>query len=157
MAVVLPHKGPAMIGSVRDLVKYHEGLRLVSYQDTGGVWTNGYGATGADVVPGLTWTQAQAEARLDSDLALATVRTVADIGLSTWMNLDEFRRAVLVDMAIEIGGAGLADFTRLISAFRAHDWPDAAEQLVDSKLYREVPSREAMNKQIIVTGQWPTL
>ena len=115
-----------MIGSVRALVKYHEGLRLVSYQDTGGVWTNGYGAAGADVVPGLTWTQSQAEARLDSDLALATVRAVADVRLSTWMNIDEVKRAVLVDMAYEIGGAGLADFTRLISAFRAHDWPDAA-------------------------------
>jgi lysozyme len=54
-----------------DLVKGFETLRLKAYPDpaTGAApWTIGYGATGADVKPGVVWTQDQAEKRLQSDL-----------------------------------------------------------------------------------------
>jgi lysozyme len=46
-----------------------EGCRLEAYQDSGGVWTIGYGHTGPEVVEGLTWTQAQADAQMVADLA----------------------------------------------------------------------------------------
>lgn len=49
------------------LIKKHEGLRLDSYQDSGGVWTVGYGHT-ATAKPGQTITRQQAEALLLSDL-----------------------------------------------------------------------------------------
>lgn len=47
-----------------DAIKEHEGLRLVAYLDSVGVWTIGYGDTGPDVVKGLTITKGQAEERL---------------------------------------------------------------------------------------------
>lgn len=53
------------------LVKKWEGLRLTAYPDPasgGDPWTIGYGSTGPDVKPGVTWTQAQAEHRLSDDL-----------------------------------------------------------------------------------------
>ena len=50
------------------LVKNAEGLYLKSYQCPAGVWTCGYGATGPDIGPGMTWTRKQAEDRLASDL-----------------------------------------------------------------------------------------
>lgn len=53
------------------LIKSFEGCRLQAYPDpkTGNTpWTIGWGATGADVVPGTVWTQAQADARLVADL-----------------------------------------------------------------------------------------
>lgn len=34
------------------LTRRFEGLRLDAYQDCAGVWTIGYGHTGADVTPG---------------------------------------------------------------------------------------------------------
>lgn len=51
-----------------DLVKGFEGLKLESYLCPAKVWTIGYGSTGSDVGPGLTWTLEQAEARLKKDL-----------------------------------------------------------------------------------------
>lgn len=57
------------------LTKSFEGLRLEAYQDSGGVWTIGYGHTGPDVVAGKTITQAEAEALLRLDVA-ASVRCV---------------------------------------------------------------------------------
>ena len=51
------------------LLKAFEGCRLVSYQDSVGVWTIGYGCT-TDVDPGMKITQAEAEDRLKADLTV---------------------------------------------------------------------------------------
>lgn len=57
-------------------LKLSEGLRLKAYQDTGGVWTIGYGHTsaagGLKVYNGLSITHAQAEQLLKDDLARMT-------------------------------------------------------------------------------------
>ena len=62
------------------LVEHFEQCALVSYPDpkTGGApWTNGWGATGPDIGPGLIWSQQQADDRLAADLA-AREKIVAD-------------------------------------------------------------------------------
>jgi lysozyme len=51
------------------LTEQFEGLQLTAYQDPVGVWTIGYGHTGADVQPGLTITQQQASDLLLQDVA----------------------------------------------------------------------------------------
>lgn len=48
-------------------IKAREGLRLVSYQDQGGVWTIGYGST-VDVEPGERITEVEAGERLKEDV-----------------------------------------------------------------------------------------
>lgn len=50
------------------LIKKFEGLRTKAYICPAGVWTIGYGHTGPEVVPGLVWSQEQADAALKSDL-----------------------------------------------------------------------------------------
>lgn len=50
------------------LIERDEGDRLTAYQDVVGVWTIGYGHTGPDVTPGLTITEAAAQALLAGDL-----------------------------------------------------------------------------------------
>ncbi len=50
-----------------DLIKQFEKCRLVAY-DSDGEWTIGWGHTGSEVIPGLRWTQAQADAVFASDL-----------------------------------------------------------------------------------------
>lgn len=55
------------------LMHSFENCKLTSYPDPGSKdgepWTIGWGSTGADIVPGLVWTQAQADARFARDLA----------------------------------------------------------------------------------------
>lgn len=55
-------------------IKDHERLRLKSYQDSGGVWTIGYGHTGQGVVRGLVITETQADQDLDNDVEIAKGR-----------------------------------------------------------------------------------
>ena len=47
------------------LIKESEGCKLSAYQCPAGVWTIGWGCTGADIKKGLVWTQEQADAELD--------------------------------------------------------------------------------------------
>lgn len=53
------------------LIQTFEGLRLTAYQDQAGVWTIGWGHTGADAFEGNTITRARADALLLADLAEA--------------------------------------------------------------------------------------
>ena len=56
------------VAGTMKIVKEFEGLRLTAYQDSVGVWTIGYGHTGAEVKKGMTISQAQADSYLQSDL-----------------------------------------------------------------------------------------
>jgi len=61
------------------VVKYFESCSLTAYPDpaTGGApWTIGWGHTGQEVVPGLVWTQDQANAQLVIDL-VSRERTIS--------------------------------------------------------------------------------
>lgn len=58
-----------------------EGCRLAAYRCPSGVWTVGYGHTGADVTPGLRITQAEADQLLAEDVA----RLEAE--LQRWMRM----------------------------------------------------------------------
>lgn len=51
------------------IIKSFEGLRLKAYQDSVGIWTIGYGHTGADVFADLTIDEAEADNLLRQDLA----------------------------------------------------------------------------------------
>ena len=150
------------IASDRDLIAFHEGCTLVAKPDDkvkGTAWVIGYGRdipAPPDPSNPPTCTQDQAEAWLDADLMTARVRASADIG-PAWNNIDAVRRAVIVDMAYEIGGAGLAGFRNFIMAVRGSLWNTAAAELVDSKLYVEVPNREKMNVAMLLSGQWPVI
>lgn len=56
-----------------DLIAAFEGCRLTAYQDDAGVWTIGYGNTGAEARPGNTISQARAEELLYGDLRTAEI------------------------------------------------------------------------------------
>lgn len=49
------------------LIETFEGCRLTPYICPAGVWTCGWGSTGADVIPGRAWTQEYADQRMQAD------------------------------------------------------------------------------------------
>lgn len=97
------------------LIKRFEGCRLAAYPDpgTGGdPWTIGWGATGKGIGPGVRWTQAQADTRLETDLlryaaevtqALGKVRTTQsqfDALVSFHYNTGAIRKATLTRLHV---------------------------------------------------------
>jgi len=106
-----------------DLVKRSEGLVLTAYRDAVGVWTIGYGHTGADVKPGLKITQAQAEALLRRDLSRfeTAVRGLVKVPVNT----NQF--SALVSFTYNVGTGALAQST-LLALLNQRNYQGAADQ-----------------------------
>lgn len=66
------------------LIKQFEGLRTCAYLDAAGIWTIGYGHTGADVRSGARIDTAQADRLLRQDLSVAeeAVRALVTVPLA---------------------------------------------------------------------------
>ena len=81
------------------LIKSFESCRLTAYLPTpNDVPTIGFGSTGHDVMMGVTWTQEQADARFDSDLANFAARVSDAAPIATQGQFD-----AMVSLAYNIG------------------------------------------------------
>jgi lysozyme len=142
------------ISSDVELIKLHEGCTLVAIRDTKG-FSIGYGHDGAQ--EGDTCTQDEADAWFDADIATARLGAIAALGAAFWALLDPVRRAALVDLAYEMGAAGLRGFHVMLACIRSSQWDAAAEAGLNSDWAKEVPTRAAMDMNILSSGQWPVV
>ncbi len=108
-----------------DLTKQFEGLRLTAYQDQVGVWTVGYGHTGAEVHGGLLITQDQAAILLHSDVAGA----VACVNRAVTANITQCHFDALVDFVFNLGCGRLLGST-LLRHVNAGEFDLAAPQFL---------------------------
>lgn len=90
------------------LTEQFEGCRLVAYQDSVGVWTIGYGHT-LGVHQGMTCTQAEAEAWLQSDIQ-ACVDGINKAGADR-LALTQGEFNALVDFSFNLGLGALMHST----------------------------------------------
>lgn len=91
-----------------ELIKRHEGCRLTVYKCPAGVWTIGYGHTGADVVPGMTITLQRAEELLAED-----VRWAEDAVNRENLRLNQNRFDALVSFVYNVGARNFRSSTLL--------------------------------------------
>ncbi|WEU69476.1 endolysin autolysin [Pseudomonas phage vB_PaeM_Ty] len=108
-----------------DAIKEHEGLRLVAYLDSVGVWTIGYGDTGPDVVKGLTITKEEAEKRLRKRL----VEFEGYVNTYVKVPLKQYQFDALVSLVYNIGPTNFKTST-LLKKLNAGDYIGAADQFL---------------------------
>lgn len=82
---------------IKENLKKREGVRLKAYQDSGGVWTIGYGHT-KGVKPGMTITKEQADAYLEQDM-----KTHVDAALDLYANHSDKTKMLAADLAYNAG------------------------------------------------------
>jgi len=116
------------------ILKAEEGLRLTVYDDSVGVPTIGHGRNLQD--PGIS--EAEADLLFENDLAGAIAR--ASKLFVGFAELSDVRQEVLVNMAFNLGGR-LARFTNTREAVELKDFDRAADEILDSKAARQLPSR----------------
>lgn len=114
-----------MITQNVDGIRGHEGLRLVAYLDSVGVWTIGYGDTGPDVVKGLTITKVQAEERLRKRLR----EFEGYINRAVKVKLTQNQFDALVSLVYNIGPTNFNAST-LLRKLNASDYVGAADQFL---------------------------
>lgn len=105
------------------LIRRFEGCRLVPYLCPAGVWTCGWGSTGADVFPNRAWTQDYADARLAQD-AVRFARGTAAL----CPGLRGERLAAIADFAYNLG-LGRLKASTLRRRLNAGDYAGARQEL----------------------------
>ena len=134
--------------------RWREGCTLVARLDRGGNFAIGWGHNSPAITAATVWTQDQADGQFAIDYALARENASQVLG-SGYLGLDMVRKAALVDMAYELGRAGLAQFRHMLSALSQGEWCLAAEACLASAYAAEVPARAAGAAHMLSTGQWP--
>jgi lysozyme len=107
------------------LCRRFEGLRLRAYYCPAGVITVGYGATGADIKPGMVVTEEWAEARLAADLSRFMNGALKYCPV---LLTEPGALAAITDFALNLGLGRLAAST-LRRRINARDWDGAREEL----------------------------
>lgn len=134
-------------------LRRHEGLRLDPYKCSEGYLTIGFGRN-LDT-NGIS--EAEAEFMLMNDL-VACESELKDEG---WYNqLDETRRAVVLNMAFNLGKPTLLKFKKFIGALSDDDYETASKEMVtgsnggESKWASQVGKRAYELADQMRTGQW---
>ena len=103
-----------------NLTEREESLRLTAYQDSGGIWTIGYGHTGPEVHAGLVITRQQAVNWLQNDVQKAVNAVNANVRVS--VTQQEFDS--LVDFTFNVGVHAFETST-LLKKLNAGDYAGA--------------------------------
>jgi lysozyme len=125
---------PALLSQLEE----HEGFRSSAYADSEGWLTIGIGRL-IDARKGGGITREEARYLLGNDVT----RIVAQLGtaLPWWLELDDVRQNVLVEMGFQLGVPGLLKFKNTLRAVEAGDWHDAAAGMLASKWAKQTPKR----------------
>jgi lysozyme len=110
-----------------DFIKTRESCRLTAYRDSGGVWTVGYGATGAGIAQGTVWTQEQADADLAGRVA-ALETSVSREAPAVSLSLQQ--QAALISFAYNAGVHAFAH-SHLLAFVLARNWIAAAKAFLE--------------------------
>jgi len=118
-------------------IKQDEGLRLHPYTCTAGKVTIGYGRNLDDV--GIT--AEEAEHLLTSDIEVARLDAEQFTGSAVWDGLTPARKAVIINMAFNLGITRLSQFKRLHNSLALSSYDEAAKEMLNSRWARQVGSR----------------
>ena len=137
---------PAFVDELLTRLEGEEGIRLFPYRDSLGVLTIGIGRNLE--TRGLTAEEAR-------DLCRHDLRDTWAGLLARWpwmAGLDEPRRVVVIDMAFNLGIAGLANFVKFLAALKTGEYAHAADEMLASRWAGQVGQRAARLAALMRTG-----
>jgi lysozyme len=147
---------------VKQLIEIHEGCKLTVYDDaTGeplapGDMIKGHPTIGkgrALDVKGIS--EAEADLLLDHDIE-NVLKALQGLKFSFWEGLSALRKAVLVDMAYNMGAAGLMNFKKMLSALQVNHFDEAAAQMEQSLWFTQTGLRAKQDYCLMKFNRWFT-
>ena len=128
-------------------IRRYEGFSKLPYKCPTGHLTIGYGH---NLDNGIS--TATAEFILQEDLA--RVEQAVKNAFPWWWKLDDARQFVLVDMAFNMGLAGLKGFQKMLTAAEQGDYQTAAKEMLASKWAVQVGHRAVELSKMMQKGEW---
>jgi lysozyme len=138
--------------NIVDQLKRDEGVRPAAYQDHLGFWTIGVGRLIDGRKAGAGLRMKEIEQMLANDIAER--EQALRLSLPWFDSLDEPRQAVLVNMAFQLGMAGLMQFKDTLRLVREGDYDAAAAAMLQSKWAAQTPERAKRVAKQMETGTW---
>jgi lysozyme len=140
-----------VITSIQQQLLRDEDEVLHVYKDSLGYWTIGVGHM-VDERKGGAIPKQISDMLLNYDIAEVTTQLTGRVPFFT--RLDDVRRGVLVNMAFQLGIAGLLGFSRTLSLIEAGQYGPASEAMLQSLWAKQTPDRAARLSKQMETGVW---
>lgn len=140
-----------MIASLPAQLRRDEGVKRSAYQDHLGFWTIGVGR----LIDGR-----KGGGLRDNEIALLLANDIEDRvkaltdALPWFAGLDPIRQAVLLNMAFQLGTAGLLAFSTTLAHVRAGRYYEASQSMLKSKWATQTPERALRLADQMKGGQW---
>lgn len=119
-----------------------EGVRLMAYKDTKGIWTIGVGHTGPEVKQGLSWTTEQVMDALQTDVSYA--ESAVNSGVKVKLTQNQFD--ALVSFTFNVGAGAFLKST-MLKFINKNDFEGAAQQFNRWVIPPEVTGRRMSEKK----------
>lgn len=128
-----------------------EGEKLSAYQDHLGYWTIGVGIL-IDSRKGGGLLPEESEFIFNNRLRL--LEQELELRLPWVKKLDPARRGVLVNMAYQMGIAGLLGFKNTLALIERGEYGKAAQEMLGSKWAQQTPARANRLSVQMRSGEW---
>jgi lysozyme len=130
-----------------------EGFRDKSYKDTRGNRTIGYGFKEGPAKY-MSYVDEKTALKMFREYYMPIARQTAAnfVGPELFNTLDGSRQLALIDMAYNMGPAGLSKFKNVRGAVLRGDFETAGKEILNSKYAKQVPNRAKRNAMRLATG-----
>ena len=133
---------------LEDQLIAHEGMVLDIYKDSVGIWTIG---VGRNLEHGGLRSEAEARYLLRSDIV--AIRAELEKAIPWIGDLDEVRQRCLMDMAFNLGVAGLMKFEKTLRLIAQGNLSGASQEMLRSKWADQVGQRAITLSRMMATGK----
>ncbi len=141
-----------MIEQLTAQLRRDEGTQATAYKDSMDFLTIGVGRLIDSRKPGAGLRPDEIDYLLRNDI---NDRVQALTKALPWFDrLDEARRGALINMAFQLGTAGLLGFKSTLALISAGKYSEAAEQMLKSKWATQTPARAKRLAEQMKTGEW---
>lgn len=137
--------------TLTEQLRRDEGTESCAYQDSLGYWTIGVGRL-IDARKGGGLSNDEIDYLLDNDIKAKTAEVLRALPWAA--RLSEPRRAVLVNMAFQLGTKGLLAFRRTLGSVEDGHYGEAALGMLDSTWAKQTPARAMRLATQMETDQW---
>jgi lysozyme len=135
------------------LIPSLEGVEYKPYRDVVGVLTVCYGHTGADIIPGKTYSEAECKAMLNKDL----IPFARSVDRSVKVPASEYQKAALISFSYNVGVKAFESST-LLKKLNAGDSAGACDEMrrwnkAGGKVWKGLINRREVEREICNWGQ----
>lgn len=140
------------VKDIQSQLREDEGEKLTAYKDSLGFLTIGIGILIDERKPGAGITKEESTYLFQNRLRAKTAELRKAF---TWFDkLDEVRQGVLINMAFQMGVAGVIGFKNTMSMVQQGDYEGAAKGMLNSLWAKQTPNRAKRLSEQMRTGEW---